>query len=914
MTTSPGLFDPRDASAIVARLATLARNRPVPRTASDEPTDPVISWHDLLFDGDRLSDPGRLDQALLAAVAELDAGLGEHLNALPSRLRAQWLQRVLGIPPDTAEADVVPLAFTAVPGRTPVVLPVDSEVRAKDGAGRDRRYLTTEPLTVHGVTLSAVRAYRAVREGSGAIADHVESWSDREQAFAPFATVPGTGALAPHVCRFADPVLAVSGTGTQTTVTVRLEDADARLLAGAQWFHSTSAGPRPAVRTAPGSAPGSTVQLTLTEACVPDPASGEALPWLQVVLPPEAATLDPDALSVTFGDVGLTVRVTGLPADAAYAGDGKLDTGKEFQPFGPVPRRGDAFCVRSQEAFAKPLARLGIELGVPPDTADDDGDWVVHPQGIRVLLDRDSLKLAFPGSTTSLATVTWQHRVEGAWQPITTTGNRVESLPERNVTTALPAVGFSEESTQGGKTGRAIRAVLAGGDLGWSAFQTRLAEFAAKAVNKQPVTADELLAPEPPTLPVLRITYETARVRPERVTTTDGWSWRRWAPGIGEPLAPFRVPAPLAGGPTAADAATLDFGLVVPDSALGASVSLYLDVDSADVGAAAGSNAWQVATASGWQPATVSDGTRGLRQSGLLHLVAPLDWALGSADSGDPDGPTRWLRLTSTEPGRLGALLAVVPDAVEAVQVGRPELVDPAVSLLPGQVKGLLGTVPGVKKVANLRGRRGRGAELPEEYLRRGSGCHRHRDRAAEAWDYEELARLAAPELAAVRCLPHTGPEGGLRPGEVSLVVVPAGTEPMPLPTVALAERIESALRSRMPLTARVTVVAATYRPVTVAAHVLLVPGTPALVGRESIIGSLEAWLHPARSVPVRFGRPLFASEVVAFLESMAVVDRVASFSLTDVDGVAADPFVVDAGRGLVASSGNHALTVEEAL
>jgi hypothetical protein len=317
-------------------------------------------------------------------------------------------------------------------------------------------------------------------------------------------------------------------------------------------------------------------------------------------------------------------------------------------------------------------------------------------------------------------------------------------------------------------------------------------------------------------------------------------------------------------------------------------------------------------TPAGWRAATVSDGTHGLRQSGLLHIVASQDWVRGSAAAGDPDGTARWLRLSSTEPGRLGALLAVLPDAVEAAQLPRPDLVAPGEALLPGQVKGLISTVPGIKNVVNLAGRRGRDAEPTDEYLRSGSGYHRHRDRAAEAWDYEELARLAVPDLAATRCLPHTCPNGGLRPGDVALVVVPAGNEPMPVPTVAMAERIESALRPRMPLTAALHVLAPAYRPVSVSAHLVLARGVPALVGRQRVLDLLEAWLHPTRTQPLRFGRTLFASEVVAFLESLDVVDRVASFALADADGVVSDPVEVDPDYGLVASSGAHALTVEE--
>jgi hypothetical protein len=920
-----------NADDVVARLAMLARARGVPGAS--------LSWHDLLFDGTRLRDPSRPDQALLLAVAELEAELGRHLDELPTRMRAAWLARVLGIQREVAEPDVVPLVFTAQPGRTPVVVAAGTEVRAKDAAGGDRRYRTTEPLTVHGFTVTGVRAYRALRDEAGAIADHATSWADPAVPFAPFTTAPAPP-LAPHRCRFADPILATSGRAALTVVTIDF-GGDAQRLTHASWFQSTAHGPQ-AVAARLGYHSTSTIHITLVEACEPDPTSGEPLPWLEVRLREDhnTAVLDAQAMAVVFTAVRLQVDTEDLPPDAAYANDASLDLAKEFHPFGPAAGRGDAFYVRSAEAFAKPLDKLGVTLVPPPPASSpkrirdhgglanvalnrldmDYQQWMIGVRSLEALRQRplsqglsDADVDVVAADLGRTATLTWQCLAAGTWHYIGDTGHRVATLPPNGVTTQRPASGFSEESSQGGKTGRAIRAVLVGGDLGWTAFQSRVAAFAAAAVaHPTTVHGDDLVPPAPVTLAGVLLYYRTVQVRPVRITATDGWAWRE-ATGDA-PFAPFRVPVTLPPGAAAADAATLDLGLALPDSALGGTVSVHLAVEPADVGATAGASVWQVATPSGWRAATVADGTHGLRQSGLLHVVAPPDWQRGAAGAGDPGGTSRWLRLFSTEPGRLGALLAVVPDVAAADQTGRPDPVDPGTALRPGDVKGLVGSLPAIKKVANLTGRRGRGAERDEDFLRRASGYHRHRDRVAAAWDYEEHARLVAPEVAAVRCLPHTCPDGGVRPGSLVLVVVPDGDEPMPMPTVALAERIESALRPRMPLTAHVAVVAPVYRPVTVTAHIVLVPGIPSLSGRQAILDGLESFLRPARRRPVRFGRPLFASEVVAFLESLSVVDRVATFQLTDAAGAAADPVVVDAARGLVASSGTHGLTVEETL
>ena len=117
-----------------------------------------------------------------------------------------------------------------------------------------------------------------------------------------------------------------------------------------------------------------------------------------------------------------------------------------------------------------------------------------------------------------------------------------------------------------------------------------------------------------------------------------------------------------------------------------------------------------------------------------------------------------------------------------------------------------------------------------------------------------------------------------------------------------------------MPVTATIAVLSPAYHPVTVTADIVLAPGVPALVGKQEVLDRLEAWLHPAQARPVRFGRPLFASQVVAFLESLDVVDRVAAFALADEDGPAPDPVVPEHAWGLVASSGSHTVSVREQL
>ena len=367
------------------------------------------------------------------------------------------------------------------------------------------------------------------------------------------------------------------------------------------------------------------------------------------------------------------------------------------------------------------------------------------------------------------------------------------------------------------------------------------------------------------------------------------------------------------------DTGMVAIGLELPNGALGSSVSLYFEVDSAaPCGAVDPVEAhWQWWSGSGWQDLAVADGSRQLRESGLLRFVAPLGWPVGCADASAATG--RWIRLVTNAPSRLGDVHAVVVDAVLADFVSRaadPQLdTSSATALPPGTIKGLLSPIRGVKKVTNLASVRGRGPESDQAYLTRASARVRHRDRVIVPWDYEQRVALDFPEVAAVRCLPHTEGDGQRKPGKVGLVVVPdRPLDPAPRPSVGLTERIIASLEPAKPIGAEIAVLCPLYAPVTVVATIRLRPGIAALTGKETITAALETVLHPTGTVPTRWGRTLYASTLIAFLERQPSVDVVTAFELRDSTGSLVELVEVDACRGLYCSSGAHEIACEEQL
>jgi hypothetical protein len=875
------------------------------------------TWEDVLFAGEDWTQPAEPSQALLVALAGLHAALADHQATVPARVRAEWLSDVLGIGPLPAVADRVVVAAQADPARTPLTLAAGTAVRAKDTAGTERRYRTNETLTVHGIEVLDVLSHGAERAPGGHVLDRAARWSDRSVPFAPFAAAHPP---AVHSLFVLSDLLAFP----DGTMTVRLTfgNADPAPLATAIWEFSGPDGAR--VRATVAKVTTDSIHVQLGGGCAPADVLGVQAPYLCASLPAGQRSGEALAFAPATVRVGVAKREHVRP-DRAYANDGRLDSTKEMQPFGPTPKRGDAFYVCCDEAFGKPLSSLTVHLGLldPTSGALMEVPWSSVPFAVQSRAKEQAQQTTnqdvakgikqvlgyLEESSKSAPEVDWQYHDGRAWAHLQSTGTQLKTLSWAGAT--APTQPRSRTIDLDGP-GHFLRAFLAAGDFGWSAYQRNLADFAAKAATPggKP-SASLLIAPDPPILSAISIDYATVDTTPRAVASVDGWTTRH--PPASGPYHAFALPFELSGD----SAGMLAVGLRVGQDALGTALALYVDVASAS---ACGSDPdsplrWEYWTAAGWRALDVADGTLGLRQPGLLRFVAPLDWPEGSEGASASAG--RWIRAVTPSPDTVGTLLAIVPDAVEAVQDTPPDAPAGAYEpLAAGQVKGLLIAAPGIKKLTNpIAGRPGRAIEDTRRpgFLVRASGAVRHRGRAATAWDCEALIRDTFPEVAAVRALPHTNPQGEDEPGWIAAVVVPRTTDRMPLPSVSLAARIAMALDGRLPVHAELAVLCPIYVPVTVHAAILLAPGAAAVDARTRITAALEHRLHPTATDPVRFGRELFASSVAAELEALPDVDHLETFALL-AGGAPTERVAVDPCRGIVASAGDHVLTLTERL
>jgi len=169
----------------------------------------------------------------------------------------------------------------------------------------------------------------------------------------------------------------------------------------------------------------------------------------------------------------------------------------------------------------------------------------------------------------------------------------------------------------------------------------------------------------------------------------------------------------------------------------------------------------------------------------------------------------------------------------------------------PGDTVTPQRSIPELTGAAVLSITTGADAETPGELVLRGPAELCSRGRAVAPGDYATLA-LGAPgvDIARAHCLPGRDPRssGGVAPGVVGVVVVPAATArrvpPMPSPEALRAVADELA-RDVGVVGAEVVAVAPAYREIGVQAILVARPGSDLAAAGSGARDAIDAWLDP---------------------------------------------------------------------
>ncbi len=234
-----------------------------------------------------------------------------------------------------------------------------------------------------------------------------------------------------------------------------------------------------------------------------------------------------------------------------------------------------------------------------------------------------------------------------------------------------------------------------------------------------------------------------------------------------------------------------------------------------------------------------------------------------------------------------------------------------------GSIVQLKTTVPYVDKVINYEAAAGgAAAETLDSLIERAPREIRHRQRAVTLEDYEDLAKLASPEVIRAKCVPlanlqanplDTKPE---LPGVVSVIIVPRSTEVKPLPSLELISRVQDYLETYAEPTVNISVVGPLYVRVDITTEIAVTSLEGASKVAQAVEEKLASFLHPLTGgfdeTGWGFGREPYKSDFYRLLEGISGIDHVRSLRVDDVEELKG---AKQTGRFLV-YSGNHDISL----
>ncbi|MBK8454762.1 MAG: baseplate J/gp47 family protein [Thiofilum sp.] len=143
-------------------------------------------------------------------------------------------------------------------------------------------------------------------------------------------------------------------------------------------------------------------------------------------------------------------------------------------------------------------------------------------------------------------------------------------------------------------------------------------------------------------------------------------------------------------------------------------------------------------------------------------------------------------------------------------------------NIQPHSLQDMMLSSPFVSKVVNRSGAYGGVAtESLADFMQRAHSIMRHRDRAVTARDFEEIAKLASPEIAFAKCFPLLDLRKGSdstteKGGQLSVWIMPHSQDLQPQPTLRLIKQVQDYLLQRTFPNVSVHVLGIDYLPVTV--------------------------------------------------------------------------------------------------
>ncbi|GAB2579700.1 hypothetical protein ISP15_00125 [Dyella jejuensis] len=610
---------------------------------------------------------------------------------------------------------------------------------------------------------------------------------------------------------------------------------------------------------------------------------------------------------VILHDIVLSVDVTGVRDIVLYNQLGRLDAGKPFQPFGPLPALG-AYCLFGNEELAgKPLRalRLNVRWGQLPGEEGGfaaryhgyPGEWSAAGFQVRPEILRDGQWRG--GSGGSLGLFHGERHLRDTTSLV---------LPETDLALYHRPQSRGQEPFVYGTATRNgfFRLELSAPNAAFGhALYPRLLSDALTTnarLKRAQLTVPLPQEPYTPTVEQISIDYVASqRISLKQSAESSpagqlfhlhpfGYDTPRARPGMdGVPL----LPRYFYDG-------NLHIGLSGSDPCGALSLYFHLRPESAAEcwQAALPQPAWAVWGENGWRALEtdrlLSDGTLGFLRNGIVVLDLPAGM---TRDCPQLPGGWYWLRLSADGVlERLAGLYGVYTQAVTARRVHPRSVDETSTPLPPATVRTPLHAIGGLRAIQQIGPSFGLSQPEAAGMLRvRSAERLRHKDRASTPWDYERLLLDAFPAVFKVKCFvngeaPATAIAGA--PGGVLVVVVPAPRQGVlfhsteaPRFDAAVLEQMAAHVRERSAPGIQIVVRNAVYERIQVRCALRLArgvhPGAAIIRINQAIVEFLSPW-H-ADGCRAIFNWDVRAEAIEARLRELAEVDVVCAMSLLHI-------------------------------
>jgi hypothetical protein len=334
---------------------------------------------------------------------------------------------------------------------------------------------------------------------------------------------------------------------------------------------------------------------------------------------PFPGSASPDVPLPQIDTIGARVAYTAgdLALEAASANGFKLDTSKDFQPFGAQPAVSSSFLFACDEAFKRSGVKCALELKLSA-VGEVGKDANGHPKKL---------------------VIAWEYSIgPGVWGSLRVSDNTknftAQPAPSSEAITFSRPEDWQKTSIDGDSHWW-IRARVASGDYG-----------GPTTYGISGTTAKPQNVPTPPMLSTLKVSYTISTAfAPDHCMALNAFSFAdyseasRWGR---QAFQPFQ--------PTADRQGAVYFGFDrQPPVGL---VSLYADIPNpGEIGSVGGTSlyTWEYRSSEGWSELAVHDETLGFQQSGMIQFIGPPDLI---PDSG-PAQALYWVRarhLTPADP------------------------------------------------------------------------------------------------------------------------------------------------------------------------------------------------------------------------------------------------------------------------